>query len=185
MNEALKQRLVGAGVLLILTGLLWPLLFDFDDRLVRPAPERTVPPMPDLARVTIDPIDVADAALDVDSAPAADAARDDEASQDQDETPEVHNETPRLDEHGVPEAWVVQVGTFGQWNNATALRKRLLDKGYKAYIRPVVDVSPGPYRVYVGPLLTSAEASRVAGAIKSTYGLPDVLLRRFKAVDAP
>jgi len=31
LNEALKRRLTGAAVLLILAGLLWPVLFDFDE----------------------------------------------------------------------------------------------------------------------------------------------------------
>ena len=53
MNDALKQRLVGAGVLLILAGLLWPLLFDFDERLVREAPVKTFPAMPVIARADI------------------------------------------------------------------------------------------------------------------------------------
>lgn len=55
MNEALKQRLVGAGVLLILAGLLWPLLFDFDEPVLELAPPSQIPPMVKVEPVIVQP----------------------------------------------------------------------------------------------------------------------------------
>ena len=61
LNDALKQRLVGAGVLLILAGLLWPILFDFDQRLDLQPPESEIPLMPEVAKVVVEKPKPADA----------------------------------------------------------------------------------------------------------------------------
>ena len=50
MTNELKQRLVGAGVLLILAGILWPVLFDFDQTLVSEPPASLIPAQPELGR---------------------------------------------------------------------------------------------------------------------------------------
>lgn len=226
MNDALKQRLVGAGVLLILAGLLWPLLFDFDERLVREAPVKTFPAMPDIARADIaakptvtsvntaarrEPIS-AQMARDADSetaaqsrttaqskkaAKAAALARTDRSlhasKSSQVETPHtsktssgkpvVDESRPRLDTNGVPIAWVIQTGTFSRWANASGLRDKLVAKGHKAYIKPVAASAPAPYTVYVGPLLTSAQAKAVATEVRRAFALPDAMVLRFKVVD--
>lgn len=54
LNDGLKQRLVGAGVLLILAGLLWPLLFDFEDREDLQAPASDMPAMPLVEKVVVE-----------------------------------------------------------------------------------------------------------------------------------
>ncbi|MBT8148924.1 MAG: SPOR domain-containing protein [Gammaproteobacteria bacterium] len=46
MNDALKKRLTGAAVLLIVAGLLWPLLFDFDEAMRPPQVDVSVADLP-------------------------------------------------------------------------------------------------------------------------------------------
>ena len=55
MTPELKQRLVGAAVLLFLAGLLWVLLFDFEASEREVSPPVSIPPMPTIEPVVFEP----------------------------------------------------------------------------------------------------------------------------------
>jgi DedD protein len=192
LNSELKQRLVGAGVLLILAGLLWPLLFDFDQREALEAPALTIPSMPVVKKVPVaKPKPVLPAAkpkvipsstkkqplkaLISDTAkPAPIAGKAANEINDADR--------PRLDTQGVPVSFVVQVGRFKRWSNADALRSSLISNKHKAYIKPAISTSPGPYTVLIGPLLTYAKAEAVVNKVKVQTPIKDAMIKRFGSV---
>jgi len=192
LNSELKQRLVGAGVLLIMAGLLWPLLFDFDQREALEAPALIIPTMPVVKKVQVakpkavlpaaKPREIPSStqkqplkALISDTAkPAPIAGK---------PTNKINDaERPRLDKQGIPVSFVVQVGRFTRWSNADALRNSLIKNKHKAYITPAISTSSGPYTVLVGPLLTFAKAEAVVNKVKLQTPIKDPMIKRFGSV---
>ncbi len=189
LNSELKQRLVGAGVLLILAGLLWPLLFDFEQREAIEPPALAIPVMPVVEKVQVaKPKPVLPAAkpksipaatkkqplktlLSDTAKPAPIAGKPSNTISDADR--------PRLDKQGVPVSFVVQAGRFKHWSNADALRNKLIKNKHKAYINPEVSSAPGPYTVLIGPLLTYAKAETVVAKVKAQTTVKDAMIKRF------
>jgi DedD protein len=66
--------------------------------------------------------------------------------------------TMPLNAQGLPEAWVVQVGSFTSKEAANKLRDDLQADGQKAYVRTVVSNGNSISRVYIGPKLDRAQA---------------------------
>jgi DedD protein len=58
--------------------------------------------------------------------------------------------------------WLVQVGTFGQKDNADRLAARLKQRGFAAFVSPTTRDGKALYRVRVGPAGTREAASDVA-----------------------
>ncbi len=62
-------------------------------------------------------------------------------------------ELPILDERGLPRGWSLRVGVFAREAEARLLLERLLEAGYRAYIRPLQPDPGTPRTVLVGPWL--------------------------------
>lgn len=86
---------------------------------------------------------------------------------------------PALDAAGLPEAWAIRLGSFGNRANADALVARLVTAGHKAYIRPVQTGQGALSGVYVGPLATRADAVALQAELKSRFQISDALVQRF------
>jgi DedD protein len=63
-----------------------------------------------------------------------------------------------LNAQGLPDAWVVQVGSFSTKEAANKLRDDLQQDGYKAYVRVVPIGGANISRVYIGPKLDKTQA---------------------------
>lgn len=83
--------------------------------------------------------------------------------------------TPRLDSSGLPLSYVVRLGSFGEKANADALVKKLLAADYKAYTRSVTNATGTLTAVYVGPVLTRAEATSMATRLANGFSLNGVV----------
>jgi DedD protein len=199
VTPELKQRLVGAAVLLFLAGLLWLLLFDFDASEREVSPSVAIPPMPTIEAVVVEPATpfYNDKANDSTSNSSVEAdgvneqASSSELSELLGDSPDPkpiankthyvdHASRPRLDEQGVPVAYVVQLGSFKRFDNANKLRDKLVN-GYqfKAYLEPRVEMSEGPYKVLVGPVLTYADAKSLAVELKNKAEITSTMIKRF------
>lgn len=66
-----------------------------------------------------------------------------------------------LNAQGLPDAWVVQVGSFTTKEAANKLRDDLQADGQKAYVRTVITNGNSISRVYIGPKLDRAQAQAV------------------------
>ncbi|HCS26566.1 MAG TPA: hypothetical protein DIW43_03880 [Spongiibacteraceae bacterium] len=182
----MKQRLVGALVLLSGGVVLWSVLFtgpaaykvDRDTQippeplLVEPepiAPKRPQnipevtrqeplpePPVPDL-NASAKPEQKVEKPV-TKAAPTA---------------PPAKKAQPMLDPgSGVAKAWVIQVASFSSSANAEKLKQRLQAKGYKAYVRAAPTASGKQLqRVFVGPELKEAAALKMKADIESTFKL--------------
>lgn len=194
LDRRLKQRMVGALVLLALAAVFLPMLFNRADQphAVRveappmpaaPAPLQIETPEPDVpepsraeapapaveaAAVAVPepvPEPVAPPPAAVPAAPPAVA-------------PPVRSEpvaapASRLDGDGLPLSWSVQLVSLSNAARAQELQQRLRQQGHNAYIRSV----DGMQRVFVGPLLDKSEAQRLAQEIGRQQRLSPIVVR--------
>jgi DedD protein len=209
LNQAMKQRLIGTVVLGCLALIFIPILLDGEGVqdptplpvTVPPAPEITITPLPEPVR----PIILSDTdALNIDNtattSPPADQqvteleprvspeanppalVGEDTVSQPQAQ-PDAVTE-PQLTTQGLPQGWSVRLGTFSNRTNAEALVASLILENYKAYSRPVQSGSQTMLAVYVGPVLTQVEATRLQEQLKNEQQLKDTVVVPF-TIDTP
>lgn len=67
--------------------------------------------------------------------------------------------------------WSVQVGSFASRQNADGLQKKLKDKGYPAFVYRNAAENPPLFRVRVGPYTQEAEARTVAQTLRDELRL--------------
>jgi len=176
MDVLLKQRLVGAIVLVALGVIFVPMILEGPDRTLVPemealpepgiqAPVRpldtfpapdAVPVEPEVAVVQADPGPVTDPA----TAPAQEQLPEPVPLPDIEPEPTAPTAkapaAPAVP--GPPGNWVVQMGSFSSEQNALRLRDRLRKAGFATQVEKVrVDGKPR-FRVRVGPFLERSEA---------------------------
>jgi len=202
----MKQRLIGALVLLCGGVILWSLLFtgpaaskldrhsqipaapQFEPLLeaeperpegITPADIELVPPQP-VPRIDDE---VSSVPVQAKSRPPAVAALAKPSSAPVAKPPvqqpsrEAPTTKPGLDKHGLPLAWVVQVGVFGNADNAAALKKSLQGAGYKAFTDQIQRDGKRLHRVLVGPVLSEDKAVAQQGAINTRFNVKSIVNR--------
>jgi len=189
-KHAFKQRIIGAIVLVALAVIFIPILlpghrdFGFSDT------ESHIPPKPaELENLKVlelekplpapAPREVVRTPIDERSPPAPEtetetptveqqpAAADKKPS-----TPPVSQETTS-DTATTSKAWVVQVGSFGQRDNAMRLRDQLRSKGYKTFVEQISSADKKFYRVRVGPVVSRDNALALQKELQAKMKLPD------------
>ena len=185
MDIRLKQRLVGAIVLVALAVIFIPMILQNPEQI--PVPDAAIPPRPD-AQITDrlaapapqTPAALAEPARQVmappaetpaakpavptppakpASTPAAPEIPPAELSNAEDVVPQKAPPAPALG------AWVIQVGVFSQEQNAQALAKRLRDKGYTTFVERFAGKAGPNFRVRIGPLRDRAQADQMLARI--------------------
>lgn len=204
MEPIVKQRLVGALVLLALGVVFWPIIF-----VEAPEPEmlpaESMPPRP---AVDTSPLEVPEVPRERISAQLpklpdqAEAQRAADTATELAEPPEdaVEPEAlmsglpeadeleplatreqppaePELDEQGLGVAWVLQVATVSSETRAQALLARLGDKGYKAFIKPIKRDKRSLYRVQIGPKVERARLEKIKAVIDPELRVESAILR--------
>lgn len=201
MNEILKQRLVGATILLALGVLFWPIIFvepgeEGDDRIqdipARPAVVATPVAAPDPAGLRTSPPVAARSVVepDVKLPPPAEPAEEDAAPVQPTPVasappPEPAVVTPRstapaalrTDSDGIPVAWILQVASVSSAQKADSLRQRLLDMGQKGYVKKIRRGDAELYRVYIGPKYERDRLERLKPEIDAKFGVNSLISR--------
>lgn len=166
INDKLRERLVGAAVLISLAVIFLP-------ELLRPPPDRPaegidlrMPPAPEITALP-PPAEPVPVPQRVEPEPEQLAEpRDDTLEPDVPAEAGAPLEVPR-DLSG----WVVQVGAFAQQANALRLRDELRAKGFSAYVDDLVGQNRTLYRVRVGPELQRSRAEASLADIREQFGL--------------
>lgn len=168
MDDGLKQRLIGAIVLLALAVIFLPVFFDRDP--AEPVDQTTqIPTRPDIITINIaEPIPP----KQVDLAPVPQEMY----IPDQEASVGIEPEPPGLTESGTPKSWVLQVSSFKGKDLANNFRDKLLEADYPAYNREVGTGDSSMTRVYVGPKLDKSALIKVKGEIDSKFGVESILL---------
>lgn len=194
MTERGRNRLVGAVILLSLAVILLPMLFDgagIERRSVAEWPEGALeldtgddPPGHDAeadAWAFADNVEARRRAEPIRGQPEHRPLPVPELPTD--EAPPTRTEeatgvvAPGLDGSGLPRAFSVQLAAFHDRDNARALRQRLLDDGYDAY---VVEEEGGEvmlHRVAVGPRIDREAAARLQSELAERYQVEGLVVR--------
>ncbi|NMT63724.1 SPOR domain-containing protein [Marinobacter orientalis] len=200
--DGLKQRIIGALVLVSLAVIFVPMMFD------EPHSEREStsikipeePPFPEVEapepEVTSTPAYRLEESGNGESQPAVPEPSFEEPPQEVSgveapepaptaEAPEVSRqqasepepEEPASEEssaeftRSLEGAWVVQLGSFGSSDNASALRDKVRDKGYNSHLQRVTRGDAELTRVFSGPFAEKAEAEKAKQVLDKTFGL--------------
>lgn len=90
--------------------------------------------------------------------------------------PEPQPEAPPPAAPAEPNAWVVQVGSFGNADNAFGLRDKLRKAGFTTFVEEVTADGKTVYRVRVGPEQEEALAEQVRERLQSRLDLKGLVM---------
>lgn len=185
MNSAMKQRMIGAMVLVAIGIIAWTLIFD-PSQVYRFSQRSQIPPPPAFEKLDIAPAvrpevlrsldyterNVAQLRAEQATASAAPALP---------ESPPAGtaNSADSTDEFGLPVMWAVQVGSFGQLENAQELKQRLERSGYHVIVQ---SVDAGPQRlsrVFIDPKLDRRHADRLRDKVDGKFGTGAMVVRYY------
>ena len=190
--DGLKQRLIGALVLISLAVIFVPMLFD------EPHPERTsrvidIPDEPVFPAVQVRSPTQEQLPETIESAPAWRIEEPEAAAA----TPPAEPAQPAVTQPASPQsqapaatptpapqpeqiqyaetmqgAWVVQLGSFGNADNARGLRDRVREAGYNAHVQRVERADAAPlHRVFAGPFIERSDADKAKQALDRQFSV--------------
>lgn len=190
----MKQRLVGAAVLMALGVIFIPILLAPEDEPVVNADTLRIKRNELTGEFSSKVMPIEDEVVAKTRLLAADTPtvsdRASEPEQDQMTMPEKapsNVQSPALDslsekheavaaEQPGMTAWVVQAGSFSSKENAEKMASQLREKAYTAYIEDIPGDKPN-FRVRIGPLLSKARAEKTVTALKSSLGIDGLVLK--------
>lgn len=194
MDEQLKQRLVGAAVLVLLAVIFVPMILD------RPS-ERVVriehPPLPPRSETEFNsriiPLSGPEtslveaerkrktAAVSKRAEPKAPGAEPAPVPAEPVSKKQTIQSSPPLPEKApssdATAAWAVQLGSFSSAENASALRDKLRQKGYVAFIETAVVDGKEITRVFVGPELSPERAGELVKKLQAETELKGMVVQ--------
>jgi DedD protein len=186
-ENQLKQRIVGAIVLVALAVIFIPMLFSGDKDKGMSIFGTNIPPKPDnVAKVkTLEipspqqpPAAEKVIRTPVDEQNVESVKADSKKPVSEEEKPAVVSKR----EPGVTtkskdaKAWAVQVGSFSNPDNALGLRNKLRDKGYSAFVEKVTTSKGEVYRVRVGPEVKRSEAEALQQELQAKLKLKGLVV---------
>lgn len=198
MNGILKQRLVGALVLIALGVIFWPVLFvdpgqngldrstqvppmpDFPDREIsRPHPLQGLEGPQPIEELELhdEPPQAIDLPLEPDVEHNIAAVPVPPATDPGEGPGQAPAENPALDERGIPIAWVVQVATMSQRDKAEALQNELIGLGYKSSVKAINRDNRSLYKVYIGPKFDKSQVQQIKNKVDSRFGVNSIIAR--------
>ncbi len=168
MSEGLKQRIAGTIVLGLLGVIVLPLIIDFAD----PAKidrSTKIPPAPSIQPVALDKAQRPDSVLEK---PLLDPLFDKTLS-----TPaESGGLSSGLNADNLPNAWIIQVGSFIEARKSINLQEKLVEDGHKAFIEKVKVEGEYHHRVYIGPKLDRRRALGVKADVDAKFDTDSIVL---------
>ncbi|MGM0595066.1 MAG: SPOR domain-containing protein [Pseudomonadota bacterium] len=180
----MKQRLVGALVLVSLAVIFIPMLLDGGQEEPMPLFGSNIPDKPDYHFEPLEipleppaPVPERQAQLIEQPEPPPAPAEPAEAPapiapEPQAEAPPETSETEAQQRVG----WVVQVGSFSRSANAMGLRDKLRQQGFTAFVEKLRSGGSSVYRVRVGPELRREAAEAQREKIKSEMALEGLVM---------
>jgi DedD protein len=198
MHQRLKERLVGAAVLVGIAVIFIPMLLtgpmdsssitktNIPDRPTEKFNSKLVPLNDSLKPIIDDEENDSMGSLDEEKKPVIDTAK--EASKESETNVSEKPETNIADKKPVQKkivkdkqvgltAWVVQLGSFESKVNADKLNLSLRKAGFPAFVEPLTKKGETSYRVRVGPEILRADADALLKQIKTKMKLDGIVLK--------
>jgi DedD protein len=198
LNQGAKQRIVGTVVLLALALIFLPIIFDGEGSYQAPVSSRipdtpiiSILPEPTQSRPviignveTIEPevaatVSLIEEVIELVEEPSvviatAESVRDVEITE---SAPVFSREVMQLSDAGLPQGWVVRLGSFSDSENASNLVTRLQDAGYKAYSRVMRSSQEALTGVFVGPWLDRGQVNEYQQKLQEEFSLAGLVVR--------
>jgi len=190
MEQGLKERLVGAAVLVIMAVIFIPMLLGGSPGSDEPITETNIPLRPDnKSSSRIVPL----LETGTESGPTIKDVKEDKVKPVDTPKESLHSITSQ-ETTAEPEqvvqladtsqskrvgltAWIVQLGSFNTKENADLLNERLRKDGYPAFVEPLQQEGGTIYRVRVGPELLRSDADSLLDKLKTSMKLDGIVLR--------
>jgi DedD protein len=174
MDDGIKRKLVGAGVLVAVAIIIFPLITPQSQDagyLSKSVPiEKNIP---DMSMPLPKSLSIATRDLNADSKRPKVISMSKMNVDGNLLTPD-NISVPMVDSSGQTRVWHIQVASFAKPKNAIALRDKLRKAGYKAFDRPAAD---GEHiRVFVGPSTQRASLEQKLSAINKTFKIKGQLV---------
>ncbi|MBD3610366.1 MAG: SPOR domain-containing protein [Gammaproteobacteria bacterium] len=189
-EKRLKQRMIGAIVLVSLAVIFIPMLLKGPETLntpiitsnIPPKPERKteiipikpIPPRPQQKPISVIPVKEDSPEARPEAAPAPEKPKSKTQKPAIEAAPDTSTPESRL---ASLQGWVVQVGSFSRKKNALNLQNKLRKKQFAAFVEAYSSKSGTRYRVRVGPETSSAKAKSLATTIKKRMGIDGLVLK--------
>ena len=168
MSEGLKQRIAGTIVLGLLGVIVLPLIIDFAD----PAKidrSTKIPPAPSIQAVALDK---AQRPSNVSEKTTLNPLFDKTLSK-----PAKLDGVPSgLNSNNLPNAWIIQVGSFIDASKSLELQQNLVEDGHKAFTEKVKIEGEYHHRVYIGPKLDRRRALIVKADVDAKFDTDSIVL---------
>ena len=197
MNQGAKQRIVGTVVLLALALIFLPIIFDGEGSYQAPVSSR-IPETPSIS-ILPEPIQsrpvivgnveavepevattvslIEEASELIEDSSAATVAAETVSEVEITESAAIFSrEVPQLDTAGLPQGWVVRLGSFSDSENASNLVTRLQDAGYKAYSRAMSSDQGALTGVFVGPWLDRGQVNEYQRKLQEEFSLAGLVV---------
>jgi DedD protein len=189
MELKLKERLVGAAVLVAVAVIFIPVIFTESPETevisgsnIPEKPEtnfnsRIVPVIESNDKAPLEPIIRKDDDLIIEQEVVAEKVISDRETKAEKETSEKKSTTESDVKSTVGvSAWIVQLGSFTDEGNAQSLNKKLREAGYPAFVEPLKKNGKFSYRVRVGPEIKRSEADKLLKKLKEKMKLDGIVV---------
>ncbi len=182
METTLKQRLIGAAVIIALAVIFVPMILDGSGQRESVAINIDVPPEPKFTFESelpdpkqLDELPVLEKSIGSDSIQTSVDEKIESKTQsvpDKVSSPKIVEATANhIKVNPSLNAWAVQVAAFGEKDKALVLKEKLLASNYSAFTEKSANGSKVLYRVKVGPELKRENAEKLRDKIEKEYGL--------------
>ncbi|MDE2090141.1 MAG: SPOR domain-containing protein [Gammaproteobacteria bacterium] len=182
METALKQRLIGAVVLVVLAVIFVPMLLDESgsrtppsaaDTPVPAAPSSVIPPPPPGPPPMVKPPAPEPSVPPAHAPPAGVAPT---APAQAGSSTAGQRKSSNTDAGTRTTAWRVQVASFSDRAHALALRNKLRVKGYQAFVQEVHAGHRLMYRVLIGPGMNRTRADALQARLRKDMKLNGIVI---------
>jgi DedD protein len=170
MDRRVKERLIGATILVALVVMLVPEFLPGPGTAAKPPaprPEESLRTyVVDVDHIGIVPPQAAPASVAASAAapePAPVAAPTPPAAQPQVVSKPLANARPTAASAG----WTVQLGSFANRANAESLTRQLKAEGFNTYVAPIGTAGAQRFRVRLGPIADRAAAARIMAKLQA------------------
>lgn len=181
----LKQRLVGAVVLVALAVIFIPMLLSGGREMEMPVfgsnvPERTAE-ITNIQHIEIESKQAVPHPVNPKRIPIAEGMPEPKVVKEKSTSTLVEAITSLTKEEKKPAAtknvWAVQVGSFAKKSNALGLKEKLRKKKIHAFVERIMKNNKAVYRVRVGPEITRSKAILLKKKLKNDFKLDGLVVK--------
>ena len=171
MDNLLKQRLVGAIVLVSLGVIFIPALLDGSGYKSRHARSIEIPEAPKFAPLTQLEIEKIKTPIELRKEQPKKQAKQTETAK------KTTKKVPKKKPAEPIQSWALQIGTFGQKANALVLQDKLRAEKHPAYVSEIKVDGKQKFKVRIGPIIDKQRVEKLKLAIQKEHNLDGYVVR--------